>query len=124
MKLLIVDDSNMVRGRIARVVAQGRLPGIAQTAQARDGREALQLAQRLRPELVTMDLTMPELDGLACIPALLGQHPDASVLVISALDDKSTAIQALRRGARGFLSKPFSDDELVLALMDLMEARH
>ncbi|WP_119155519.1 response regulator [Caldimonas tepidiphila] len=123
MKLMIVDDSSMVRGRVARIVAQGRLPGIAQTAQARDGREALQIAQRLRPELVTMDLTMPELDGLACIPPLLELLPDASVLVLSALDDKSTAIQALRRGARGFLSKPFGDDELVLALMDLMDGR-
>lgn len=121
MKLLIVDDSNMVRGRIARVVEQGRLPGLRIAGLARDGLEALELAKNCRPDLVTMDLTMPGLDGLACIPALLKLAPQAHILVISALDDKSTAIRALKLGARGFLAKPFGDEELLLALLDLQD---
>lgn len=120
MKLLVVDDSNMVRQRIARVVQGGALGDVTITGLARDGAEALRAAALASPDLVTMDLTMPEMDGLACIPALLGAHPKARILVISALDDKSTAIQALRLGAHGFLPKPFTDDALQLALMGLL----
>jgi two-component system chemotaxis response regulator CheY len=70
-----------------------------------------------------MDLTMPEMDGIECIGALLKELPKTNILVVSALSDKSTAIHALRLGARGFVAKPFSDDELKLALLDVMEAR-
>lgn len=121
MKLLVVDDSSMVRNRIARIVDQRRLPVDLVVALARDGNEAVQLAKAVRPELVTMDLTMPGMDGLACIPELLSRQPHMRILVVSALNDKSTAIEALRLGARGFLHKPFSDDELLLALLELVE---
>ena len=78
-------------------------------------------ARQASPDLVTMDLTMPEMDGLACIPALLAAHPRTRILVISALDDKSTAIRALRLGAHGFLPKPFTDEALQLALHGLVQ---
>jgi two-component system chemotaxis response regulator CheY len=65
---------------------------------------------------------MPEMDGVECIGALLAMYPRTNILVVSALSDKSTAIAALKLGARGFLSKPFSDDELKMALLDVMEA--
>jgi len=119
MKLLIVDDSNVVRSRIARIVQRGALGPVTFVGLARNGQEALRAARQSPPDLVTMDLTMPGMDGLACIPELLALHPQASILVISALTDKSTAIKALRLGARGFLPKPFDDDALQLALLSL-----
>ena len=70
-----------------------------------------------------MDLTMPEMDGIECITEMLRMLPRTNILVVSALSDKSTAIQALRLGARGFVAKPFSDDELKLALLDVMEGK-
>lgn len=121
MRMMIVDDSNMIRSRITRLVQAGLVGPVEVVAQARDGAEALQLAARHRPQLVTMDLTMPEMDGVACIPALVALLPGVNVLVVSALADKSTAIAALRLGARGFVAKPFTDDELRLALLDVME---
>jgi two-component system, chemotaxis family, chemotaxis protein CheY len=121
MKLLVVDDSNIVRSRIARVVQSGALGDVTLIGLARNGEEALRAARQAAPDVVTMDLTMPEMDGLACIPALLTLHPKARILVISALDDKSTAIRALRLGAHGFLPKPFSDDSLQLALAGLLD---
>jgi two-component system chemotaxis response regulator CheY len=123
MKLLIVDDSNMVRSRIARIVQRGALGPVTIVGLARNGQEALRVAQQTPPDIVTMDLTMPGMDGLACIPQLLALHARANILVISALNDKSTAIRALRLGARGFLPKPFDDDALQLALMSLIERR-
>ena len=123
MRLLIVDDSNMIRQRISRVVQSGGVSGIVLVGLARNGAEAVRVARTTQPEVVTMDLTMPEMDGVACIQELMKLFPAINILVVSALSDKSTAIQALKLGARGFLAKPFSDDELKLALLDVMETR-
>lgn len=123
MRLLVVDDSSMIRSRIARIAGSGRVTDVAIVGLARNGAEALRLAQAQRPDVVTIDLTMPEMDGLSCIPLLLAALPGLAILVVSALSDKSTAIQALHLGARGFLNKPFSDDDLLLALLDVTEAK-
>lgn len=123
MRLMIVDDSNMIRTRISRVIQNGGLQGMVLACLARNGREALLLARSTRPEVVTMDLTMPEMDGIECIVALLQFDPAIKILVVSALSDKSTAIQALKLGARGFVGKPFSDEELQMALLDVADLR-
>jgi two-component system chemotaxis response regulator CheY len=122
-RLLIVDDSNMIRSRISRVVQSGGIGNIALVGLARNGAEALRIARATQPEVVTMDLTMPEMDGVECIGQLLQMLPKTNVLVVSALSDKSTAIAALKLGARGFVAKPFTDDELKMALLDVMENR-
>jgi two-component system chemotaxis response regulator CheY len=123
MRLLIVDDSNMIRSRISRVVQNGGLANVSLVGLARNGNEALRIARATSPDVVTMDLTMPEMDGIECITEMLRILPRTNILVVSALSDKSTAIQALRLGARGFVAKPFSDDELKLALLDVMEGK-
>ena len=123
MRLLIVDDSNMIRSRISRVVQAGGLPNVSLVGLARNGAEALRIARSTAPDVVTMDLTMPEMDGVECITQMLRALPKTNILVVSALSDKSTAIAALKLGARGFVAKPFSDDELKIALLDVMEAR-
>ena len=123
MRLLIVDDSNMIRTRISKVVQSGGLKGVVLAGLARNGAEALRIARAVRPDVVTMDLTMPEMDGIECITALLKFDPRISILVVSALSDKSTAIQALKLGARGFVAKPFTDEELQIALLDVADGR-
>ena len=112
-RLLVVDDSNLIRRRIERA---NEVPEIEFVGAARDGVEALAMHARLRPTLVTMDLTMPEMDGADCVAQL-------RILVISALADKLTALEALERGACGFLCKPFSDRQLNAALRKLIGAR-
>ena len=123
MRLLIVDDSNMIRSRISRVVQAGGLSNISLVGLARNGAEAVRIARSTQPEVVTMDLTMPEMDGVECIGQLLRILPKINILVVSALSDKSTAIQALKLGARGFVAKPFTDDELQMALLDIADMR-
>lgn len=116
MQLLIVDDSTVVRNKIERAVA-GK--GIQVIGQAENGVKAVEQYRRTPTDLVTLDITMPEMDGLQCLSHLLSINPDARVLVISALADKATGIEALTKGASGFLCKPFSDDELTDALNEL-----
>ena len=115
----MVDDSNVIRRRIERA---NDLPEIEFVGAARNGAEALELHEQLRPTLVTMDLTMPEMDGAECVAKLVQRDPQIRILVISALADKLTAIDALEKGASGFLCKPFTDRQLNEALRKLIGA--
>lgn len=120
-KLLVVDDSNMIRTHIARLCADPRLPPIEVVALARNGLAAVSLFNTHHPAIVTMDLTMPEMDGLQCTERLMQLDPAVGILVISALSDKATAIKALKKGARGFLYKPFTDEQLLSALQQMIK---
>jgi two-component system, chemotaxis family, chemotaxis protein CheY len=118
LSLMIVDDSNIIRRKIERCNDSDKFKVIAAAA---NGAEALTMFKELRPQVVTMDLTMPEMDGIACIQQLVAIDPNVSILVISALSDKATGIEALKKGARGFLCKPFSEEQLLEALTELTE---
>lgn len=120
MRLLIVDDSNIIRSRIMRIVLAGTLPGAQIVGLARDGAQAVMMFKAHQPDVVTMDLTMPNMDGIRCIDEIMAINPDVPILVISALADKTTAIAALRKGARGFLNKPFTEKQLVAALKEVI----
>lgn len=117
MKLLIVDDSLIVRNAIERSVRSGDIDGVYR---AGDGAEAVALFDQHRPPLVTMDLTMPNLDGLGAITQIRALDPHCSILVISALNSHRTAMEAISRGACGFLTKPFTEREVGDALDELV----
>lgn len=116
LTIMVVDDSNIIRNRITRGSENMRFDVVATAA---NGRDAVQLYDILRPDIVTMDLTMPEMNGLECIRNIINLNEDANILVISALADKATGIKALEYGARGFLYKPFTDEELFEALNEM-----
>lgn len=113
IKLMIVDDSLLIRRKIERVHDQERYDLVGHAV---DGSQAVTMFNELRPDLVTMDLTMPNVDGLECIDRLMKVDPEVTILVISALSDEATGIQALQKGASGFLMKPFSEEDLSEAL--------
>jgi two-component system chemotaxis response regulator CheY len=117
VKLLVVDDSLVVRNAIARSVKSGT---ITEVLRAEDGSQAVELFEAHRPELVTMDLTMPNLDGLAAIAQIRTIETQASILVISALNSHRIALDAIQRGACGFLTKPFTEREVSEALDELV----
>jgi two-component system, chemotaxis family, chemotaxis protein CheY len=117
MKLLIVDDSSIVRRSIQRLLDAA---GITEIDQARNGVEAVELFTQKRHDAITLDITMPQMDGLTCVDELVKIHPDARILIISALADKATAIHAVKRGASGFICKPFTADDLNEAFKELI----
>lgn len=119
LNLMIVDDSNIIRRRIERCHLESAQFNVV--ASATNGMEAVKMFQEASPDVVTMDLTMPEMDGIECIEKLVTINPDILILVISALSDKATGIEALEKGARGFLCKPFTDEDLTEALNELTE---
>ena len=116
-RLLIVDDSNVIRRRIERCQ---NLPQLQVVGTARDGREALERFVETDPDVVTMDITMPHMDGIECVEQLVRMKPGVLILIVSALADKATAVEAMEKGANGFLNKPFSDRQLNEALEELL----
>lgn len=117
IKLMIVDDSNIIRSKITRTLTQHDMEVVAT---ASNGEEAIALFSANKPDVVTMDLTMPRMDGLECIRALRKLNSNVRILVVSALADKSDAISALKEGAQGFLCKPFSESDLTEAMEELL----
>lgn len=119
MKLLIVDDSLVIRNKIGRCL----LSRFTKIYRAADGQQAIEIAQRVYPDIVTMDLTMPNMGGVETVESLLEFAPKTAILVVSALADKATAIEALTKGANGFLCKPFSDMQLQRAIEKVLKIR-
>jgi two-component system, chemotaxis family, chemotaxis protein CheY len=117
LKLLIVDDSNVIRRRIERCQ---QIEHLQVVGLASNGVEAIEVFRQTDPDVVTMDITMPEMDGIECVEQLVAIKPDVLILIISALADKATAVEAMEKGANGFLNKPFSDRQLNEALAELI----
>lgn len=117
LRLMIVDDSNVIRRKIERLHGNSLFKVVASVA---NGEDAVKQWDACKPDVVTMDITMPDMDGLAATRALLEKDPELRILVVSALADRETAIEALELGARGFLCKPFSDEALKNALENVI----
>jgi two-component system chemotaxis response regulator CheY len=117
IRMMVVDDSNVIRRRIERCQ---RIDGLEVVGTASNGVDALALFMDLDPDVVTMDITMPQMDGIECVERMVNLKPGVLILVISALADKATAVEAMEKGANGFLNKPFSDRQLNDALLELL----
>jgi len=115
-KLMIVDDSNIMRRRIERSQQFEEL----ELGTASNGVEAIEMFRKMDPDVITMDLTMPQMDGIECIENIVKLKPAVRILVISALADKATAVEAMEKGANGFLNKPFTDRQLNEAIAELI----
>ena len=119
-KLMTVDDSDIIKNKIAQTALNSDFEVVAK---ASDGLEAIRLFQEHHPDIVTMDLTMPRMEGLECIKQLKSIEPKVKILVVSALADKATALEALKLGAVGFIVKPFNDEELSQALVRMTQKK-
>ena len=117
-RLLIVDDSSIMRRTIEKNLEDYELTIIGQ---ASNGIEALEMVEREKPDVITLDITMPEMNGIECLEGIMKIHPEAKVMIITALSDKLTGLLALDKGARGFLYKPVNADDLARAFDKLLK---
>ena len=88
--------------------------------EAYNGKQAVELFSQNKFDLILIDLEMPEMDGIECVEELVAINSNVLILVVSALADKATAVEAIERGANGFLCKPFTDRQLNDALEELL----
>lgn len=116
-KILIVDDSRIFR-KILRTTLSDK--GHEILGEAGNGVEALELLQTVTPDIVTLDITMPEMDGLETLKAITEKYPQIKVVMVSAAGQKSKVIEALKSGAKDFLQKPFQPDEVVTVISKLI----
>jgi two-component system chemotaxis response regulator CheY len=117
-RLLVVDDSLLMRKLIGEVATEA---GWQVAGEARDGREAVELYDSLRPDLVTMDLVMPRMTGLEALREIRAHDPQARVVVITAVDQKQALMDSIHHGALDFIVKPFDRDRVLRFLRKLGE---
>ena len=114
IRLLIADDHALVRSGLRSMLQ--REPGIEIVGEARNGREAVELCRSLRPDLVLMDVRMPEMDGLEATRAIKRELPETGVLMVTMHENRDYMLEATKAGAAGYVLKDASRSELISAV--------
>jgi two-component system chemotaxis response regulator CheY len=117
-KILVVDDAAFMRVRAAKVLEDNG----HEVAQAENGLEAVKKYAAWRPDAVLLDITMPEMDGLAALKEIKKIDPDARVAMVTAMGQQAIVMEALRAGAKDFVLKPFQPERVLAALQKLLAA--
>jgi len=112
-RVLIVDDAAFMRMMIKDILSKN---GYEIVGEAENGAVAVQKFNELRPDLTTMDITMPEMDGITAVKAIKKIDPAAKVIMCSAMGQQSMVIEAIQSGARDFIVKPFQPDRVLEAV--------
>ena len=108
MRIVIADDHALFRDSLRSLLAARDLEVVGE---ARNGREAIELAWKLKPDVILMDLMMPEMDGLEATKRLAAELPDVKVIVLTASDEESNLFEAIKAGAKGYLLKDLEADK-------------
>lgn len=123
-KILIAEDSAYIRTILKEVLLRS---GYDVVGEAENGREAVALYSRLNPDVIAMDITMPDMDGIEALKAIKDEHADARIVMIGAMGQQDEVIEALRSGAADFFIKPFQAERVAeaieRALNNTMEVR-
>ena len=112
-RVLVVDDAAFMRKMVSDALSGG---GHEIVGEAANGAEAVQRFQELRPDVMTLDITMPEKDGLAALREIIAVDPGAKVVMCSALGQESKVLESIKLGAKDFVVKPFQADRVVEAV--------
>jgi YesN/AraC family two-component response regulator len=111
LRVMIADDETEMR-RSTRLMLT-LIPNVEIVATAKNGREALEMARQHKPDIALMDVNMPGMNGLEAIAAMRAERPELACIIISAERDTETLLEAMAVGARGYLTKPFTGDQLI-----------
>lgn len=112
-RVLVVDDAAFMRKMVTDALTGG---GHEIVGEAGNGAEAVQRFQELRPEVMTLDITMPEKDGIAALQEIIAIDPSAKVIMCSALGQESKVLESIKLGAKDFVVKPFQPDRVLSAV--------
>lgn len=116
-RILIVDDAAFMRMIIKDILTKN---GYEIAGEANNGLKAIEIYNRERPDLVTMDITMPDMDGISAVKGIMKMDPKARIIMCSSLGQQSMVIDAIRAGARDFIVKPFQPDRVIEAIKKVL----
>lgn len=116
-KVMIVDDAAFMRITIKNMLQKSEHEVVGE---AENGKIAVEKYRELKPDIVTMDITMPEMDGLAALKAIRAEDPNAKIIMVSAMGQEAMVRDAVLNGARGFIVKPFKEDGILAAISKLL----
>ncbi|MGB9789915.1 chemotaxis protein CheY [Thermotoga caldifontis] len=115
-RVLIVDDAAFMRMLLKDIITKA---GYEVVGEAANGVEAVEKYKELKPDVVTMDITMPEMDGITAIKKIREFDPNAKIIVCSAMGQQAMVIEAIQAGAKDFIVKPFQHSRVIEALQKL-----
>ena len=115
-RIMIVDDAAFMRITIKNMLQKSEHEVVAE---AENGRVAVEKYKELHPDIVTMDITMPEMDGLAALKEIRRIDPNAKIIMVSAMGQEAMVRDAVLNGAKGFIVKPFKEDGILTAISKL-----
>lgn len=117
-KILIVDDAAFMRMMLKDIVVKA---GHEVAAEAYDGNEALEKYKEFNPDLVTMYITMPNCDGLEAVSNIIASFPDAKIIMVSAMGQQGMVLDAIKRGAKDFIVKPFQAEKVANSIANALK---
>ncbi|AXI09093.1 response regulator [Oceanobacillus sp. 143] len=112
-RILVVDDAAFMRMMIKDILTKN---GYEVVGEAQDGAQAVEKYKELSPDLVTMDITMPEMDGITALKNIKAFNPEAKIIMCSAMGQQAMVIDAIQAGAKDFIVKPFQADRVIEAI--------
>ncbi|RME90779.1 MAG: response regulator [Candidatus Hydrogenedentota bacterium] len=118
IRILVVDDATFIRNMVKKSLLP---PDFEVVGEAADGNEAIKLYEELKPDVITMDITMRGMDGLTALEQIMKKNPDAKIIMLSSLGEESLIKKAINLGAKDFITKPFKPDRLISAVRAQVE---
>jgi len=112
-RILVVDDAAFMRMMIKEILSKN---GFEVVGEGNDGLEAIERYKELKPDLITMDITMPEMDGISALKEIKKIDPNAKIIMCSAMGQQAMVIDAIQAGAKDFIVKPFQADRVIEAI--------
>jgi two-component system, chemotaxis family, chemotaxis protein CheY len=113
LKVLIVDDSLIIRKKISSILQK---LGHEVVADAQNGAEAIEKFNEFKPDLVTMDITMPDMDGITAVTHIIKDNHDAKIIMVTSHGQEDMVIKSIQAGAVGYMLKPITEDKLAAAI--------
>jgi len=117
VRVLLVDDSTYIRTVLGSIITEA---GFEVAGEAADGEEAIRKYMNLKPDLVLMDVIMEPMNGMEATKAILDKDPEAKILMVTVLEDKNVLLDLMKIGAKGYITKPFSQEAIAEKIKEIM----
>ncbi|NLK98559.1 response regulator [Defluviitalea saccharophila] len=118
LRFLVVDDAIFMRTVLKKMLSE---EGFEVVGEAGNGLDAIQMAEKLKPDIVTLDITMPEMDGIRAVPEILKVSPNSKIIMCSALGQQAMVVDAIKKGAKDFIVKPFEKSRVLQAINNVVK---